>query len=199
MPACSLEQQAAHIVNRDHVGLGHEQRHAVERDVVQVGGEAAQEEREGDVARLARSSRRVVGGDLEIAAAGRRAARASRGRSHQHVLVVLVDCCQRLDQVADVGADAEIADAADVDDDLEHTRRRPRGLPYRWSLFQLPAVEREIDRSASGRCGARRRWFLPTAMLPSTSAISAAVSRISGSRKPRVVTAGTAEAHAARD
>src|SRR5438270_10958877 len=46
-----------------------------------------------------------------------------------------------MNQVTNVGANTKIADAASINNNLEHTRRRPRGLPCRWDSFQFPAVE----------------------------------------------------------
>src|SRR6478752_4163297 len=108
-------------MNRDHVRPGHEKRSAIEWNMVHVGGESAQKKWEGDISGGAIVGR-VVGCDCEM----RRKAGEQRrvgGRCYQHVLVPLIYFCKRLDEVADVSADAEIANAPRVNDNLEHTRR----------------------------------------------------------------------------
>ena len=98
---------------------------------------------------------------------------------------------QRLHQVPDVGADAEIPHAAGVDDDV-------RAAFYARTVSQLPAVERERAVSAATFCRTAAIASPPIAMLRQHFGDQRATSRISGSRKPRVVTAGRAEADAAR-
>ena len=108
--------------------------------------------------------------------------RASRRAADQRVVVDRVDRAQRLHQAPDIRADSEVPDAAGIDDDVRASLRPDR------------------RRASSGRAGivaVSASTFCRTpaiasssAMLVSTSAISAPTSRISASRKPRVVTAG---------
>ena len=103
----------------------------------------------------------------------------------QRVAILLVQARQRLNQIADVGSDAEVAQAADVDDDVP----RHRYLYRNAAGVSLQAYRG--NRSVRART-ARRTWFTTSSlwMLSRTCAISSATSRISGSRNPRVVTAG---------
>ena len=62
----------------------------------------------------------------------------------QHVFILLIRVRQSLNQIADVGSDAEIPQVPDVDDDFDHARAgRPRGLFCHRGPFQFPTVQRE--------------------------------------------------------
>ena len=104
----------------DHVRFGHPQGHRVERDVVQIGGEAAKKEsvaqlREAGARRVRVVGSLVVGGKFGNFLDCRR-------RSDQGVVICLVELCERANEVADVGSNAEIRDAAGIQDDAEGHR-----------------------------------------------------------------------------
>src|SRR5437660_1649443 len=114
--AARFEQEAGHIVNGYHVGLAHQERHAVDGDVIEVGRDLSQESGECQVVGGI-GIRSAVGGDLEILRKCGELGKVRR-RNYQRVLIVRVGCAQGLDQVANVGTDAEIFDPADVDGDV---------------------------------------------------------------------------------
>src|ERR1700683_5562714 len=74
------------------------------------------------------------------------------GTGHQGVAIFPVLAGQGADQVANIGPDAEIANATDVDDDMKHR-------PPRFNGWRRPRVSRRrggTGRSARRLCGALR-------------------------------------------
>ena len=110
-------EQVRHVVDGHHVGPDHEQGDAVQRDVHQIGREAPQENREGHVIQVTVIVAGINGRAEIRGQAGQQ--RCFHGTADQGVLVHAIDGGQGMDQAADIGPDAEIADAPGVDDDVQ--------------------------------------------------------------------------------
>ena len=106
-------KEAAQIVNRHCIGFGKKQRNPVQRDVGHVRAQAADETRKFEVietrgiAALMDDGRKVGGQIGEL--------RFVFGRTDDVIMVIRPGGGQGLQQIADIGAYAEIADATGVD------------------------------------------------------------------------------------
>ena len=107
-----FEEQRGEVVDRHHVRPDHEQPHAIQGNMHQVGRQAAKERGESDVVQRVPVGK-VVDGGAEVC--GQPGERSRLGRSaYQRVAIARVDATQRVHQAADVGAYPEIANAAPV-------------------------------------------------------------------------------------
>ena len=115
-PLGVVEEKAAEIVNGHRVGFFEKERNTVERDMCDVGAQAPDQARQREVI----DTRCIAPGVRDGFEAGRQMGE-ERGifrRADQFIAMTGIGGGERLEQVPDVGADTEVANAARVDRDL---------------------------------------------------------------------------------
>src|SRR5260370_30016740 len=119
------------------------------------------------------------------------------GMGYQRIAIFLIQVRQGPRDIADVGADPEVANPADIDDDMErHRIPCAAARPLASSRVYRAAAAASLQ-AYSGNCPVSAETLRRTSActvssetFSRTRVINAPTSRISGSRKPRVVTAG---------
>ena len=111
-----VEQQTAHVVNRHHVGLGHEHGNTVQGDVAEVRGKLADQPGQRDVIEAVGVG--TGAGDRPEIARKMTQQLLVFGKRYEEIFVLLVDGRDGRDQISDVRADAEVAQSPGIDRNL---------------------------------------------------------------------------------